>query len=147
MIVQVIKSAFLALGVGFVCQLAQDWLATQYFTEFLYENLINLLVALLAVNSATMGIVLTKIRELIEKYGQGDAFQRTRAQFLLSIKEQVALIATSIVFLTVSDSKYLSDVPRLDLFVGTVLTAIFVYAMMILYDTAKAVLIVVDHDA
>jgi hypothetical protein len=144
-IAQIAKTSLLSLGAGFMCQLAQDWLASQYFNDFLRANLINILIALLAVNSATMGIVLTKIRELIEKHGHGDAFQQTRAQFLLSVKEQVALIAGAILLLTVSQSKYLKDIPNLSLFFGAAIAAIFVYSMTILYDTAKGVLIIIDY--
>lgn len=147
MIVQVAKTSLLSLGAGFMCQLAQDWLASQYFIEFLRANLINILIALLAVNSATMGIVLTKIRELIEKHGHGDAFQKTRAQFLLSIKEQVALIGISIVLLTVSQSIHIREIQNVDMFFGSAVTAVFVHAMTILYDTAKGVLIIIDYKA
>lgn len=146
MIAQILRTALVSLGAGFLCQLAQDWLGSQYFNDFLRANLINILIALLAVNSATMGIVLTKIRELIEKHGHGDAFQDTRSQFLLSVKEQVALIAASIILLTVSQSKYLKDIPNISLFFGSAVAAIFVYSMTILYDTAKGVLIIVDFD-
>lgn len=146
MIAQVIRTALVSLGAGFLCQLAQDLLGSQYFNDFLRANLINILIALLAVNSATMGIVLTKIRELIEKHGHGDAFQDTRTQFLLSVKEQVALIAASIILLTLSQSIYLKDIPNVGLFFGSAVAAIFVYSMTILYDTAKGVLIIIDFD-
>jgi hypothetical protein len=142
---QVAKTSLLSVGAGFICQIAQDWLGSQYFNDFLRLNLINILIALLAVNSATMGIVLTKIRELIEKHGHGDAFKQTRAQFLLSIKEQVALIAAAILLLTISQSKYLKDIPNINLFFGSMVAAIFVYSMTILYDTAKGVLIIIDY--
>ncbi len=145
MIGQVAKTSLLSVGAGFICQIAQDWLGSQYFNDFLRLNLINILIALLAVNSATMGIVLTKIRELIEKHGHGDAFKQTRAQFLLSIKEQVALIAAAILLLTISQSKYLKDIPNINLFFGSMVAAIFVYSMTILYDTAKGVLIIIDY--
>jgi hypothetical protein len=145
-IAQVAKTMFFSLGAGFACQLAQDWLGSPYFTDFLKANLINILIALLAVNSATMGIVLTKIRELIEKHGHGDTFQQSRSQFLLSVKEQVGLIAGAIVLLTVSQSKFVKDVPNASMFFGSAIAGIFVYSMLILYDTAKGVLIIIDYE-
>lgn len=147
MIGQVAKQSLLALGGGFLCQLGQDALASQYLNEFLKGNLINLLVALLAVNSATMGIVLTKLRELIEKHGHADAFHETRQQFLLSVKEQVALIFAAVVLLTVQASEFVIGIPNAPLFFGATLAGIFIYAMMILYDTAKGVLIIIDYEA
>lgn len=145
MIIQVVKTSLVSLGAGFMCQLAQDWLASQYFIEFLRANLINILIALLAVNSATMGIVLTKIRELIETHGHGDTFQKTREQFLLSIKEQISLIGVAIVLLTIWQSLYLRNVHNIGIFFGSAVAAVFVYAMTILYDTAKGVLIIIDY--
>ncbi len=147
MIAQVLRTTLLALGAGFLCQLAQAWLESQYFTEFLKANLINILIALLAVNSATMGIVLTKLRELIEKHGHGGEFKETRAQFLLSVKEQVVLIGAAIVLLTVQQSRFTKDIPNAELFFGSAIAAIFIYSMMILYDTAKGVLIIIDYSA
>jgi hypothetical protein len=58
----------------------------------LKSNITNLQVALLAVNAATLGIVLTKIRELIDKIGKSEAFEATRKEMMMSIKEQVALM-------------------------------------------------------
>lgn len=147
MIAQVVKTTLLALGAGFLCQLAQNLLESQYFTDFLRTNLINILIALLAVNSATMGIVLTKIRELIEKHGNEGEFRETRAQFLLSVKEQVVLIGAAILLLTVQQSRFMKDIPNAGLFFDSAIAAIFIYSMMILYDTAKGVLIIIDYSA
>lgn len=146
MISHLLRTAFLSLGAGFVLRMTQDWVGSSYFADFLRGNLINLLIALLAVNSATMGIVLTKIRELIEEHGHGDAFKRTRDHFLLSVKEQVGLIAVAILFLTLSESTYLKSVQHLPQLFGAVVHGIFVYSMLILYDIAKSVLIIIDFN-
>lgn len=146
MISHVLKTGLFSLGAGFLCQITQDWLASQYMNDFFRTNLINLLVALLAVNSATMGIVLTKIRELIEKHGHGEAFQETRGQFLLSVREQVGLIVIAILLLTIAQSKYVAAIPNINLFFGSAIAGVFVYSMTILYDIAKGVLIIIDFN-
>lgn len=146
MIGQVAKTTLLSLGAGLLSQLLQDFLASSYFTEFLQVNLVSILIALLAVNSATMGIILTKIRELIEKHGHGDVFKQTRAQFLLSVKEQIWLIGGAIFLLTLSQSKYTKDLPNASLFFGSAISGIFFYSMNVLYDIAKGVLIIVDFN-
>lgn len=146
MISHVLRTGLFSLGAGFLCQITQDWLASQYMNEFFRANLINMLVALLAVNSATMGIVLTKIRELVEKHGHGEAFQETRSQFLLSVREQVGLIAIAILLLTIAQSKHIQDVPNTSLLFGSAIAAVFVYSMTILYDIAKGVLIIIDFN-
>ena len=147
MIRQILLAGFCSLGVGFICQLTQDWLGSQYFNEFLKSNLVNLLVALLAVNSATMGIVLTKIRDLVDSKGHGETFKETRQQMLLSVKEQVWLITISIVLLTVAQSKYVVGIPNVMMFLNSSIAGVFVYGMLVLYDTAKGVLIIVDYDS
>lgn len=144
MIADVAKTALLSLGVGFLAQLSQDWLGSQYFTEFLKANLINILIALLAVNSATMGIVLTKIRDLVDNHGHGETFTKTRRHMLLSIREQVVLVGAAILILTVWQSPHLKAISNVDLFFGACIIAIFVYGMSVLYDTAMSVLIIVD---
>ena len=144
MFIQILKSVLIALAAGFVCQLFQGWLSSTYLTSFLEQNLVNLLVALLAVNSATMGIVLTKIRDLVEKHGQGDAFGRTKRQMLVSIKEQIGLILVAMLSLMVSNSPYAAQIPNGEILFGSLLAGVFVYGMMILYDTAKSVLLIID---
>ncbi len=90
-----------------------------------------------------MGIVLTKIRELMDRSRCSEAFPRTRVQMLLSIKEQVGLIVCSILLLSV----YGVEKPLLEgneFAFSMVLNAVFIYSMMILYDTAKSVLFIID---
>lgn len=147
MIRQISLAGFCSLGVGFICQLTQDWLGSQYFNEFLKGNLINLLVALLAVNSATMGIVLTKIRDLVDSKGHGEKFKETRQQMLLSVKEQVWLIAIAVIFLTLAQSRFVVGIPNVMMFLNSLIAGVFVYGMLVLYDTAKGVLIIIDFDA
>jgi len=40
----------------------------------------------------------------------------------------------------------MANVPNMPFVVNSVITGIFVYALIILYDTAKSVLIIVDYD-
>jgi hypothetical protein len=101
----------------------------------LKNNLITLLVALIAINSATLSIVLTKIRELSDKM-EARKFENTRKQMILSINEQIALIAISTIFLMVLDSSYIKD-NRIFNFINTLIISTFVYAIRVLYDTAK----------
>jgi hypothetical protein len=139
-----LTTAFLSLGIGFAAQLVQTWFQNEYFTNFLKANLIILLVALLAVNSATLGIVITRIRDLNDKHGNGDTFAKTYREILLSIKEQVALICIAALLLTALDSPVLVDIPYFQFFVKAATGATFAYAITILYDIAKSALITDD---
>ena len=59
-----LKNILASIGFSFVLIQFQYYVNSEYITSFLKENLITIIVSLLAVNTATTGIVLTKIREL-----------------------------------------------------------------------------------
>lgn len=145
MIFQVLKTSLLSLGVGFIVELSTIWLNTPFLHEFLSTNLVTLLVALLAINGATMGIVLTKIRDLIDtNKGGASFFDNTRQQMLLSIKEQIALIIIAITLLSFKSSPEVLKVENLSLLINVCCIGVFVYAITILYDTTNSVLVIID---
>lgn len=142
-----VRTALIALALGFLSQLAQRALQTDYLNLFLSSNLLTLLIALLAINSATMGIVLTKIRGLIETGGgSASTFKSTKAQMVLSVREQIGLIVVAIGALTVASSPLLPQSDTLELAIESVVVGVFVYSLLVLYDTAIGVLIIVDFD-
>lgn len=147
MIRHILSTVFFSIGIGFICQLGQEWVGSNYLNEFLRNNLINLLIALLAINTATLGIVLTKIRDLVDDHGNGAVFKATRSHMLLSIKEQVVLIISAIIFITFSESyKLMNVIDNFDLLIKSLIVGVFVYSMKLLYDVATSVLIIIDFD-
>lgn len=146
MIQHVVKTAFISLGIGYLAELVNSFLGSLFLHEFLKSNLVTILIALLAINATTMGIVLTKVREMVDKNGGGSCFQNTRSHMLLSIKEQIWLIVTSIIVLSVKDSEIVRSIDQLAFFMQVLLIGIFVYSLLVLYDTAKSVLIIIDFD-
>ena len=146
MISQVLKTFIMSIGIGFLAQILQSSLETNYLNNFLSQNLITILIALLAINSATLGIVLTKIRDLVERHGNAQCFNSTKKQMILSIKEQIVLIVFAVIFLTVVSSRLISGHENLKMLFDTTVIAIFAYALFVLYDTAKGVLIIIDFD-
>lgn len=146
MMFHVLKTSLISLGVGFLAELVNGWLSSQFLIKFFEGNLITILVALLAINAATMGIVLTKIRDLIDRNGGSEFFRKTRAQMLLSVKEQIGLIVFATSLLAIKSGAAMANAPNVPLLVNSVITGIFVYALIVLYDTAKSVLIIVDYE-
>jgi len=146
MIKQVLTTSFISLGVGFMAELLNNWLGTKFLHGFFESNLVTILVALLAVNAATMGIVLTKMRDLIDKNGNSEAFKKTRSNMLLSIKEQISLIVLATIVLSVKSAPVVQSIENMPLFFNSIVTGIFVYALLVLYDTAKGVLVIVDFN-
>ena len=140
------QTSFFALGIGFAAQVAQELLGTDYLSEFLSENLITLLIALLAVNSATLGIVLTKIRELVDKCGNSDVFDSSKKEMLLAVKEQIVLITMAVIFLTLLSSGLVAECEWIALLLKASVIGVFVYALIVLYDISKSILMIVDFD-
>ena len=144
MIGHVVKTTFIALGVGFIAELTNSWLGSEFLHTFLAQNLVTILIALLAINATTMGIVLTKVREMVDSKGSAGCFKRTRDQMLLSIKEQIALVVISISILSIKGSEHIIAMDNAELLLNVVIIGVFVYSLMVLYDTAKSVLIIID---
>lgn len=139
----VLKTVFTSLGIACTVQFFLHQLQSNFVFEFLKSNITNIQVALLAVNTATLGIVLTKIREIIDKTGQRAIFDSTRSEMLLSIKEQVTLIAVSLFILALESAKNLPIAVSSEIFQAA-LTASFIYSIFVLYDTAKSVFVILD---
>ena len=143
---QVIRTSLMSIGLGFLMQMFQSLLGTDYLTIFLSKNLITILISLMAINSATMGIVLSKIRDLVDKYGHAHLFSSTKQEMILAIKEQICLIMIALVILTVSNSEKLYFLKDMDVLIYSLVNGIFIYSLFILYDIAKGVLVIIDFD-
>jgi len=141
----IIVNIIISMIIGYIFTKLQIFLQTNYLIEFLKQNLIILLVTLIAINSATLSIVLTKIRELIDKNGSKADFSKTKKQMILSINEQVILIAMSMIFLTILDSNFIKTHEEYVMFVNVLVIASFVYGIRILHDTAKSVFVILDY--
>lgn len=137
-------NVFIAIGIGYLLAQMQIFLETDFLINFLKDNLIMLLVALIAINSATLSIVLTKIRELQDTQAN-EHFINTRQQMVLSIQEQITLIAFAIILLMILDSSYIKNNVEYIIFLNTLIIATFIYAIRILYDTAKSVFVILDY--
>ncbi|MFW2585556.1 putative membrane protein [Aliarcobacter faecis] len=141
----IVFNILLSIVVGYLLTQLQLFLGSLYLINFLKQNLITLLVALIAINSATLSILLTKIRELIDKTGQINSFNSTKKQMILSIKEQVSIVFVAILFLIIQDSSFIKLHNEFELFLNVSITGCFIYALRILYDTAKSVFIILDY--
>lgn len=141
----IIKNIFIAIGISSIMIGIQYILKSTYIIDFLAQNLIILLIALLAINLTTLSIVLTKIREImdINNY-DNNTFQATKKELLFSIKEQVTLIFISLILFTIMKSTYIKSLADYKVIPEILITSCFVYAIMILYDTARSIFIIID---
>lgn len=143
MIYGIAKTFFISFTIAALINHILTLIKSEFLFNFLSSNIINIQIALLAVNAATLGIVLTKIRDIIERTGAVRAFEMTRKEMLLSIKEQIALIVFSLTVLAIKSATNLPlDIPLF--LIQTALIASFIYSINILYDTAKSVFVILD---
>ena len=137
------KNIFISIGVAFILEQLQILLKTNYLIIFLEQNLVSLLIALLAINTASLGIILSKIRELLDKNNK-ISFDKTKKEMLKSIQEQIILIFLSLILLMFVNSNILKDNLPLLQVLETIVVACFVYSILILFDTAKSVFIILN---
>lgn len=145
MIIDYLKSfsLFILLGVSvhFVCTL----LESDFLIDFLSNNLITLLIALLAINTTTGSVVMTKLRDIIERHG-GD-FSLTLGQLKLSIIEQLIFIIFAVLILVLLGSK-----PTIELneyikpLLESGLIAVFIASLHNLYDTASSIFVILGWE-
>lgn len=142
----VARSAFISIGIACVAYFTLKAIGSRYIFEFLKANIVNIQIGLLAINAATLGVVLTKLRDLVDRGVPIEAFTSARREMLLSVKEQVALIISSLVVLSLADVKNIALSIPADL-LQILLIACFSYSLLILYDTAKSVFVVLGESA
>lgn len=139
------KNFSVALVFAVLIQGASSWLESAFLVSFLKQNLATLLIALLAINTTTISVIMTKLRDIAEE-NEID-FSRTIRSLRESIIEQGIVLAASLIVLILLDSHIIADGPSYVPFsLGVVLVALFLHALHILYDTANGVFVILRHE-
>lgn len=140
-----LQSSAVALGVGALICIAERELQTTFLTTFLRQNLLTMLVTLLAINAATLSVVLTKIRDLLDKLNtSSEAFAETKLEMQRSLNEQLALIVVGAALLLIESSPRFPVLPAAAFLLRSALCGCFVFALMILRDTIRGVFVLLD---
>lgn len=142
---ETIKNIAVCFIISLGLYMFSNFIQSEYLMKFIEQNLILMLVALLAINSATIGMILGKIKEICDKYDGAD-FSQTAKQLKISIIEQVVLIVTGTIFLILKGSQIIQEINTILKILDIGLITITVYSIYILYDTANAVFVIVDYD-
>lgn len=147
MISNILRSMLISIGISCLVTFLLEGIGSQYLFDFLDQHVINIQIGLLAINTATLGVVLTKLRDLVDKGTPLSEFSAARSEMLLSVKEQMALIIAALIILSTKNAKSIplhipGELTRI------LLLSCFIYSLMILYDTAKSVFVVLgeSHD-
>lgn len=135
-----------SVGIAIIVELILNWLKAPFLHNFFNANLITIVVALLAINTTTLGIVLSKLRDLMDQVGGGDFFTKTKRSMLMSIHEQISLIVIATALLSTQGAAVIQEIDNLPFIFNVSITATFVYALLTLYDTARCIFIILDYD-
>lgn len=142
--IDTIKTFSMMILIGAAVRFASDWIDSPYLMRFLDANLINLQIALLAINTTTAGVVLSRMRELMDKAGAN--FDLTITSFRQSTYEQIFLIFSSITLLTLINSTMLiGSVAHAKFILECLLTSVFLASLYNLFDNAKSIFIIISY--
>lgn len=114
-----------------------------HFLVYLKDNLLTILLAFLAINTATLGHLSAKIQDIIVEYKNLD-FTDTIREMKKSLLEQIILIILTVILIIVDNGENVQFKLKTEL-LYTFFLAIFIYALDILWDTGKSVFIIVDE--
>ena len=146
-----ISNICLYIVLAIIVQFFVTWINSSFLSEFFKQSLIPLLLSLLAINTATNTLFLSKLDEIVRRYESKATpkpltyFDKTLKSAKENITDQIFLIIFSIAILI---CLYSSCKPCTNIYVHftleMLLVAIFIYAMDILRDTACAVFKIID---
>jgi len=140
-----IKNIVFFIVVSTLLQSLSRWLQSNFIEVFLQENLIALLLALMAINTTTISVIMTKLREISD--ASNTNFSRTILSMKNSITEQIVLLGLASVLLIFNSSKLLNQKWNNTNDVTTILLlTVFLYAIEILYDTAQGVFLIASKE-
>lgn len=130
-----------ALIVGACILLESDYLVT-----YLKENLITILIALLAINTTTGSVVMTKLQEIALQ--KGIDFSFTIQELKFSVVEQVVYIIASLLILICMDSDAFIKLypPVIETALEISLISVFLASLHNLYDTANSIFIILEYE-
>lgn len=118
-------------------------LDSDFLFMYLKESIIGLLLTLLAINTATSGLIASKIQDIIVNQPKID-FSDTIKEMKRSLLEQIILISLSIITLLLMDSTKLTFLFKVEIS-NVILVSILAYSINILWDTGKAVFVIIEE--
>jgi len=100
---------------------------------------------LLGINIAIIGLIFSKIKDISDKFKI--SFRKSLPELKKSVIEQVVIIVITIILLILKNSTILCDKLFYHSFIfDTLLNGIFFFGLYILYDTGKAIFILIESE-
>ncbi|SHF91221.1 hypothetical protein SAMN05444372_101145 [Flavobacterium micromati] len=121
-------------------------LGSNFLMEYLESNLTTIQLALMAINTATCGLVVSKLQEIKERHREINIKPITK-ELLSSLKEQIVLVVIGVVLALLIDSRVVETVlySNYILFaLETLIISVFVNSIQVLWDTGKSVFVLIE---
>lgn len=110
---------------------------SDFLERFLFNNIVVILITLMAINTATTSLIISKLEDISEK--KKIDFKKTYNEMKLSLVEQIVLIIVAIILSMLNDSKVIKNLNYHQFVFNTLMTFIFIFAIDILRDTGIAI--------
>ena len=142
---KIAKNISFCIIISFIICCLSNYIKSSFLSKFLTENIITLQVTLLAINTATLGLIASKIQEILDRNPTID-FEKTIKEMKFSLTEQIVLIIISFLSLVLlsNNEENIINFEYKKLLLDTILLGALIYYIDILRDTGKAVFIVID---
>ncbi len=126
------------IGISIVLECLFNCIGSNFLINYLKNNLIGILLTLLAINTATSTFIVSKLEEISNSYKIN--FSETYSQIKLSLIEQIFLLILSIGAQTVFASEIIKPYSGklLNYTFDVIMIFSFIYAIEILRDTGIA---------
>lgn len=139
-----IKNYSLYVVIGIIINITTNFIESDFLYIFLKTNFITILIALLAINTTTSSVVMTKLRDL--SIDNPEIFRSTLKEFKISIIEQVVIIIITVVCFTGIESKFILKFSGMIVYFKCLIYTLFSYSLYILYDTAKSIFVILEYE-
>lgn len=131
---QIVFFLAVAIVITWLCTILQS----TDFLKYLREKIVELLITLMAINTATVSVVVTKLHDIGR--AENINLQRTINEVRVSLLEQIILIIISVLLIILYNSPIVKmNFVYHDLFFNTLFVTVFIYAIDILRDTGMAI--------
>ncbi|ASS48422.1 MAG: hypothetical protein A3D31_08335 [Candidatus Fluviicola riflensis] len=138
--VQTIKTTSVIVLIAIVISIGCEEIGSKFLQKYLCENLLTIILGFLAINTATLGVLATKLHDIKKELQNLDLTDVVK-QMKLSLTEQIVLVFITLSSLIFRNSDidwvykwYITDIFNV---------ATFLYAINILWDTGKSVFILI----
>jgi hypothetical protein len=121
-------------------------IGTDLLLVYLKTNLTTVQLGLMAINTATCGLVVSKLQEIKEKHQEIDIKPITK-ELLDSLKEQIILIIVGVMLMLLIDGDFINKINYCDYIkfvLETFLIAVFINSIQVLWDTGKSVFVLIN---